>query len=53
MEKKILVTVGDCVYSKQAVKYVARISSAAKDVTYTLHATSGSQNLYCGGRNRS
>ena len=36
MKKKILVTVGDCVYSKQAVKYVARISSAAKDVTYTL-----------------
>ena len=28
--------VGDCVYSKHAVKYAARISSAAKDVTYTL-----------------
>ena len=36
MGKKILVTVGDCVYSQQAVKYVARISSAAEDVTYTL-----------------
>jgi len=36
MEKKILVTVGDCVYSQQAVKYVARISSAANDLTYTL-----------------
>ncbi|MGD8513846.1 MAG: universal stress protein, partial [Deltaproteobacteria bacterium] len=36
MAKKILVTVGDCVYSKQAVKYVARISSAANDFTYTL-----------------
>jgi nucleotide-binding universal stress UspA family protein len=36
MEKKILVAVGDCIYSQQAVKYVARISSAAKDLTYTL-----------------
>jgi len=36
MEKKILVTVGDCVYSQQAVKYVARISSGADDITYTL-----------------
>jgi nucleotide-binding universal stress UspA family protein len=32
----ILLAVGDCVYSQQAVKYAARISSAAKDVTYTL-----------------
>jgi len=36
MEKRILVAVGDCVYSKHAVKYTARISSAAKDVIYTL-----------------
>jgi len=36
MEKKILLAVDDCVYSKQAVKYAARISSAAKNITYTL-----------------
>jgi len=36
MGKKILVAVGDCIYSKYAVKYAARISSAAKNVTYTL-----------------
>jgi nucleotide-binding universal stress UspA family protein len=36
MGKKILVAVGDCIYSKYAVKYAARISSAATDVTYTL-----------------
>jgi len=36
MGKKILVAVGDCVYSQQAVKYVARTSSAAKDLKYTL-----------------
>jgi nucleotide-binding universal stress UspA family protein len=36
MKKKILIAVGDCVHSKHAVKYAAKISSAAKDVTYTL-----------------
>ena len=36
MGKKILIAVGDCAYSKQSVKYVARICSAAKNVTYTL-----------------
>ncbi|MDY6990240.1 MAG: universal stress protein [Thermodesulfobacteriota bacterium] len=36
MGKKILVAVGDCVYSQQSVKYVARTSSAAKDLKYTL-----------------
>ena len=36
MRKKLLLAVGDCVYSQQAVKYAARISSAAKDLTYTL-----------------
>ena len=36
MKKRILVAVGDCIYSKHAVKYAATISAAAKDVTYTL-----------------
>ena len=36
MKKRILVAVGDCIYSKHAVKYAARISAAAKDVTYSL-----------------
>jgi len=36
MGKKVLVAVGNCAYSEQAVKYCARSSSAAKDVTYTL-----------------
>lgn len=36
MKKRILVAVDDCIHSKHAVKYAARISSAAKDVTYTL-----------------
>jgi nucleotide-binding universal stress UspA family protein len=36
MKRKILVAVGDCIYSKYAVKYAARICSAARDVTYTL-----------------
>ncbi|MDY6952587.1 MAG: universal stress protein [Thermodesulfobacteriota bacterium] len=36
MGKKILVAVGNCVYSQQAVKYVARTSSAARDLKYTL-----------------
>ena len=36
MGKKILLAVGDCVYSQHAVRYTARISSAAKDMTYTL-----------------
>ena len=36
MSKKLLLAVGDCVYSQQAVKYAARISSAGKDLTYTL-----------------
>ena len=36
MKKKILIAVGDCVHSEHAVKYTARISCAAKDVSYTL-----------------
>lgn len=36
MSKKLLLAVGDCVYSEHAVRYAARISSAAKDLTYTL-----------------
>jgi hypothetical protein len=36
MEKKMLIAVDDCVYSKRAVTYAARISSAATDITYTL-----------------
>jgi nucleotide-binding universal stress UspA family protein len=36
MEKRILIAVGDCVYSQQAVRYVARTSSAADDVRYIL-----------------
>jgi len=36
MEKKILLAVGDSIYSERAVKYAARTSSAAKNVTYTL-----------------
>jgi nucleotide-binding universal stress UspA family protein len=36
MGKKILVAVEDCVHSKQAVKYAAIMTSAAKDVRYTL-----------------
>lgn len=36
MGKKILLAVDDAVHSKQAVKYAARISLAAKDITYTL-----------------
>jgi nucleotide-binding universal stress UspA family protein len=34
--KKILLAVGDCVHSAEAVKYAARISSANVDVSYTL-----------------
>ena len=36
MGRKILVAVDDSVHSKQAVAYAARISSAVKDVAYTL-----------------
>ncbi len=36
MGKKILLAVDESVHSKQAVAYAARISSAAKDVAYTL-----------------
>ncbi len=36
MGKKILIAVGDCDYSKHAVKYAATISRAVKDLTYTL-----------------
>ncbi|MBW2109078.1 MAG: universal stress protein [Deltaproteobacteria bacterium] len=36
MKKKILVAVGECVYSQDAVRYVARMSSAAKNIMYTL-----------------
>jgi len=36
MKKKILIAVGDCKYSKDAVKYAATISQAVTDLTYTL-----------------
>lgn len=36
MGKKILLAVDDSVYSKQAVKYAARIASAVENITYTL-----------------
>ncbi|UCG80131.1 MAG: universal stress protein [Desulfobacterales bacterium] len=36
MKKKLLIAVGDCIYSKQAVKYAARMTSGVKDVSYTL-----------------
>jgi nucleotide-binding universal stress UspA family protein len=36
MGKKILVAVGDCTHSRHAVRYAAKISSAEKDVRYTL-----------------
>jgi len=36
MTKKILIAVGDCVHSKTAVRYAARVSAAAKDVRYTI-----------------
>ncbi|OEU51111.1 MAG: hypothetical protein BA872_03515 [Desulfobacterales bacterium C00003060] len=36
MGKKILLAVDDSVYSEDAVKYAARITSDAKDVRYTL-----------------
>jgi nucleotide-binding universal stress UspA family protein len=42
MKKKLLIAVGECSHSRQAVKYAATISRAVKDATYTLfniHAT--------------
>jgi nucleotide-binding universal stress UspA family protein len=36
MSKKILLAVGDCVYSKHAVRYLSTVSSAAKDISMTL-----------------
>lgn len=36
MKKRLLIAVGDCVYSRHAVKYAARICSAAEGVTFTL-----------------
>ena len=36
MEKNILIAVGDCVHSRAAVEYAAKVSSAATDVRYTL-----------------
>jgi nucleotide-binding universal stress UspA family protein len=36
MNKKILLAVGDCVYSEHAVKYAARVLAATEDITYTL-----------------
>jgi hypothetical protein len=35
-KRRFLTGVGDCVHSKHAVKYAAKISSAAKDMIYTL-----------------
>ncbi len=36
MQKKILVAVGNCDYSQHVVRYIAKLSSAATDLTYTL-----------------
>ncbi len=36
MKKKLLIAVGDCLYSKQAVTYAARMTWSVKDVSYTL-----------------
>jgi nucleotide-binding universal stress UspA family protein len=36
MNKKVLVAVGDPVYSQHAVRYIAKLSFAATDLTYTL-----------------
>lgn len=36
MGKKILIAVDNCVHSRHAVKYAARISSAANNIIYTL-----------------
>lgn len=36
MQQKVLVAVGDYPYSKHAVKYLAKLSFAATDLTYTL-----------------
>jgi len=36
MGKRILVAIGDCGYSKHAVRYAAKICAAQKDATYTL-----------------
>jgi nucleotide-binding universal stress UspA family protein len=36
MKRKVLVAVGDRVYSQHAVRYIAKLSAAATDLTYTL-----------------
>ena len=36
MEKKLLVAVDDSMHSEEAVRYVTKTSSAARDMTYTL-----------------
>ena len=36
MKRKVLVAVGDPVYSQHAVRYIAGLSAAATDLTYTL-----------------
>jgi len=36
MKQKVLVAVGDCVYSQHAVRYIAKLSVAATNLTYTL-----------------
>jgi len=36
LKKKILIAVGDCSHSRQAVQYAATITQAAQDATYTL-----------------
>ena len=36
MAKKILLAVGNCIDSVAAVKYAVRMTSAARDVSYTL-----------------
>jgi len=36
MAKKILIAVGDCKYSRYAVKYVAAMGKGVNDLTYTL-----------------
>ncbi len=36
MSKKVLIAVGDCLHSRRAVEYAAKVSSAAKDVEYTI-----------------
>jgi len=37
MEKKILIPVDDSIHAKNAIRYAVRISSAVKNLTYTLY----------------